>query len=224
VQLGSRLLARALPLALIATGCAEPRSPAAPASADYLRWVSFEAPINENVLLRWPLEAMPLRVYLPKPPDGLFPDPDVIQLSVRDGVMDWADQAAPGVPSFVFVDAAGDADIRFRWAAQPNGDWYVAYCAYQLDLLTRRFGVEHILVTGRWKDGRLADMHDVYSVVLHEMGHALGLGGHSPDAADVMFATGTGHTGLSERDRATLRALYAKPIGARVTGARKERY
>jgi hypothetical protein len=127
------------------------------------------------------------------------------------------------VPSFQFVDDPRDADIRFLWAAQPSGDWYVAYCAYQLDPLTRRFGVEHILVTGRWRDGRLADMHDVYSVVLHEMGHALGLGGHSPDEGDVMYARGSGHTGLSERDRATIRKLYAKPIGARVTGAYKER-
>jgi predicted Zn-dependent protease len=55
------------------------------------------------------------------------------------------------------------------------------------------------------------------------MGHALGFAGHSPHAADVMYAHLNPETrsGLSERDRATLRALYAKPNGHRVTGPKR---
>jgi predicted Zn-dependent protease len=189
--------------------------------ADYLRQVTFEMPGHQRVLLRWPHDKMPLRVHLPPPPEGLFPDPEAILDSVRGGITDWTDVAAPGVPRFAFVDEPGQADLRIRWAATPMGDGYVAYCSYQIDVMTRRFRVEHILVTGRWQDGRLADLHDVYAVMLHEMGHALGLGGHSDHPGDVMYPSAAAETrgGLSERDRATLRALYDRPIGARA-GAR----
>lgn len=51
-------------------------------------------------------------------------------------------------------------------------------------------------------------------ISLHEVGHALGLIGHSPNPADIMFlgeslADITRY--LSERDRQTLIRLYALP-------------
>lgn len=203
-------------LGFLAIGVA-PGVRAEESDGDYLRDVTFELPGHQRVLLRWPLDKMPLRVYLPSPPDGFFPDTEAILDSVRGGITDWTDVAAPGVPSFAFVDDPGRADIRIRWAETPIGDYYVAYCAYELNLYTRRFGVEHILVTGRWQDGRLADLHDVHRVMLHEVGHALGLGGHSDDPGDIMYGRSASEPvhALSARDRATLRALYERPNGSR---------
>jgi len=191
-------------------------------SATYLRWATFKVPVNEHVLLRWPTEKMPLRVHLPAPPAGLFEDPQAIYDSVRDGVLDWTDAAGPGIPSFVFVENAGEADIPIVWAKEPDGDWYIAYCAWDIQPFARRFGVSQILVTGRWGDAHVADLHDVYATVLHEMGHALGVGGHSPDPGDIMYSqiSGTAMSGLSQRDRATLEEIYARPIGTRVAGGR----
>lgn len=212
-------------LCAVATALACAASPSPGSGSDYLKWVAFEVPISEMVLLRWPERDMPLRVHLPRPPDGLFEDPDAIFESVRDGVLDWSNVAGPGLPTFEFVHDAGDADIPIVWASRPDGDWYVAHCAYAIDVMARRFGVSRILVTGRWREGHVADLHDVYAVVLHEMGHALGLGGHSPDAGDVMFPSVSERagTGLSSRDRNTLRLLYSRPIGTRIVGARGRR-
>lgn len=213
-------------LAVVATGlallaCASQPGGAGTASS-YLRYATFEVPINEHVLLRWPKKKMPLRVHLPAPPAGLFEDPTAIYDSVRDGVLDWTDVAGPGIPSFVFVEDPGDADIPIAWASEPTGDWYIAYCWLDIDRLARRLVATHILVTGRWGDGHVADLHDVHETVLHEMGHALGIGGHSPDQGDIMYAqaSATARGGLSDRDRATLAELYARPIGTRVVGGR----
>ena len=55
------------------------------------------------------------------------------------------------------------------------------------------------------------------------MGHALGLGGHSTSAADVMYKSitpGFDYT-LSASDRLTLSELYSSPIGKRVVGAKR---
>ena len=206
---------RLIPLALFTATLA-----ATADDEDYLRHASFEMAGHEHVLLRWPERKMPLRVYLTVPPEGLFPDPRVMHDAVRRGILDWSDVAEPGIPRFVFVDAIGDADIPIVWAEEPAGDWYIARCAYLIRPVRRHFDVDHIMVTGRWAD-RIADPNDVYRMVLHEVGHALGIGGHSPKAGDIMFASIKGGAqGLSERDRNTLKALYARPIGARISGAR----
>ena len=222
----SNLRSTAALLTVVAIGVAllacAPQLGGAHTTTSYLRYATFEVPINEHVLLRWPERKMPLRVHLPAPPEGLFEEPTAIFDSVRDGVLDWTDVAAPGIPSFVFVENPGDADIPIVWAKESTGDWYIAYCWLDIDRFARRFGVSHIVVTGRWGNGHVADIHDVYGTVLHEMGHALGIGGHSPDPGDIMYAdaSATASSGLSERDRATLAELYARPIGTRIAGGR----
>jgi len=194
-------------------------------SEPYLRWATFRVPIREDVLLRWPRERMPLRVHLPEPPPGLFEEPDRVRDAVRRGVLDWSDVASPGLPSFEFVEDHGDAEIPIVWADAPDGDWYIAHCSWHLQLVARRFGVARVLITGRWQDGRVARTDEIYRVTLHEIGHALGVGGHSPEPADIMNARLSKATapGLTERDRATLAALYSSPIGTRVPGGRGAR-
>ena len=161
---------------------------------------------------------MPLSVHLPSPSPDLFEDPEEVESAVRRGIVGWADVVSPGVPSFEFVDDQGDADIPIVWAEEPDGDWYIAFCAYDVNI-PNRFGVSHILVTGRWRGGRVASIEDIYAVTLHEMGHALGLMGHSDSREDIMYPsimpasmrsmmTASGEGLLSQTDRNTLRELY----------------
>ena len=75
-------------------------------------------------------------------------------------------------------------------------------------------------MTARWR-GQEPALDVIYGTVLHEMGHALGLAGHSPDSDDVMALSVRVGRSLTARDRATLRALYAKPNGHRVTGPKR---
>lgn len=160
----------------------------------------------------WPLRKMPLAVHLPRPPEGLFGDPDGVFQAERSAVLAWTDVASPGVPSFRFVDDHGDADIPIVWAEKPDGAWYIAFCSYHARPRRNLFDVEHLLVTGRRGNGVVASTDQIHEVVLHEMGHALGLAGHSDDPRDIMYpsASQDGTRRLSGRDRNTLRELYAR--------------
>lgn len=57
--------------------------------------------------------------------------------------------------------------------------------------------------------GGMASQAVLEAVVLHEMGHALGIGGHSPETADVMFGNPTARF-LSGRDVQTLQFLLGE--------------
>ncbi len=58
---------------------------------------------------------------------------------------------------------------------------------------------------------------DIRSVSAHEFGHALGIGGHSPFAEDMMFATFVSGVPLvvSERDLNTIKVAYCERFLAR---------
>ncbi len=52
---------------------------------------------------------------------------------------------------------------------------------------------------------------DIYSTALHEIGHALGINGHSSDKGDVLYPSTSVHSGrakLSSRDIKTVKWLY----------------
>ena len=214
-------------VSLIATPDSEP---------DYLRYVAFEAPGNERVLLRWEKDDMPLRVFVPRPPGGLFADADAVWDATKRGIIDWSGAAGPGLPAFQFADRASDAHIPIAWD-EVSGGWSVAHCFYSVNLFQRRFGVAQIVVTGRYRDGTETTPEFIYEVVLHEMGHALGLAGHSPNPEDAMYGFGRGPStnlpkfvgkrippktgsGLTARDRETLRLLYDRPVGDTIRGTR----
>jgi hypothetical protein len=219
---GGRLRAARAPLlgaALWCVSCASPGAESAappgsapePAPDTYIERVAVRDAFRDTYLMHWPRRKMPLSVYLPPPPDGLFPDPDAVLEAVRSAVLEWTDVAGPGVPSFHFVDAHGEADIPVLWAEEPDGDWYIAFCSYHANPRRNLFDVEQVLVTGRWRDGRVAEVEEIYLATLHEMGHALGLMGHSDDENDIMYPRAAFRAeGLSERDRNTLRELYAR--------------
>lgn len=125
----------------------------------------------------------------------------------------WAAAAAISFKGLAWANQRKSIDIFF--AAGDHGDGFkfdgpgrlLAHAFYPPPNAETIAGDLHLDADEPWKIG--ADV-DVFSVVLHELGHSLGLG-HSDDPNDVMYAFYHRHTELKPGDIAALRTIYADP-------------
>lgn len=82
-----------------------------------------------------------------------------------------------------------EADIRFNWEADPDmeagqvgeeTDW-VQFRRVGSALSGRKVAVVSVNLSRRWSKDEMR------AIVLHELGHALGIAGHSPSKGDIMY-------------------------------------
>jgi predicted Zn-dependent protease/Flp pilus assembly protein TadD len=175
-----------------------------------------------GVYARWDLNKMPLKVYIAPPPAGLrhFQPGFVAQVQKALGV--WMALVPP--MRAVWVSVPDGADIRVTWVNQLNnqgvntetGTLYNSGVTLPTIAGGKLQHMEVRLATLSLNGQPFtADM--LYATALHEMGHALGLRGHSDQPEDVMYSQNSQPKSLSRRDVNTLKRLYA--TAADVTNA-----
>ena len=173
-----------------------------PSSADYF---------GDMGMVLWPAAKFPLRVYVDESSGRGF------GAGSRDAILQamscWA-AANPSRIRFTEVDDISQADVIFQrplpgQVAQGSGGRTTS------DDNTDARGVRtqkraYVKLTCATQDyTQMTDYykHQLYNLALHESGHVLGMGGHSPSGLDVMYWKSP-LMQLSERDIATIRRMY----------------
>lgn len=153
-------------------------------------------------------EQMPIRVYV-----GDIPVPKTLRkqyLEVLEEVLSTWEKVSDGKVRFTQTDDREIADIRLSWSNKlpsypenPIGE----------AVLVRTEEI-HVEIKVGLRDSttiRPLSPHAAKSILLHELGHAIGLWGHSPNPRDVMYYAAKANY-PTKRDINTLQKVYSTPV------------
>jgi hypothetical protein len=160
----------------------------------------------DSTVRRWPVgsEAIGL-VIVPGGSPGFTPE---MVSEVRQALDAWS----PAAVGLRFLEQADTVDVKMivRWSDTLESDRAGA-TDVTWDKAGRVHRVTVYLAVRSPSTGRPFAPESRRAIVLHELGHALGLP-HSSHPEDVMFPIATA-SGLTDRDRFSLRLLYELPTG-----------
>lgn len=168
-------------------------------------------------LSRWPQSLMPLCVYI-APFRWYKSMSEVEGYKYRSMVLNafntWQ-SALSGMVTFNVVSNLNDSHINVEWKRVERKS--LGNCHFNYDNLGRYYSAE---VNIGLSDGiihkKYMDENEVYHTILHEVGHAIGLG-HSPNIEDIMYTPHQyGRVNLTMNDIQTARFLYKFEVGKTV--------
>lgn len=168
--------------------------------------------VTREGIIRWQAAQMPLKVYV-TPGDavpGFRPQfADILKQSLAA----WG-QASNGLVSFALVDRPEQAQIVCQWSNDPSKFKNIAEAGHAvLDSSTKTGlvrGTITLLTVPLVEQNPVTD-NRMRRTCLHEIGHVLGLAGHTANPDDAMFHTmGVSDTwkDLTQRDANTIVRLY----------------
>lgn len=179
----------------------------------------YEAVTDKGECIRWPRERLPLKVYVSNG-DGVQGFRESFSRALFDSFAAWS-QASQNRIMFSIVQNPKMADITFSWTGNPYdvrpsaGDVEQGICRiktlkFARENYTRLDRADVRILTVDRESGKPLSDDDMKKTCLHELGHALGLHGHSTNNHDIMFfsVSPTVWPVLSKRDKATLLRIY----------------
>lgn len=167
----------------------------------------------DTIVFHWPASTLPVRFYAD--PRGAMP------VLVSLGVDAWQAQFLYGEFGGIVVSDSNEADVIVQWRSSvppdvppdpglpvPACDGVTTYPSWAIGSAPGRAMHVALGALGGYTQSQVAAC--LRRVVIHELGHALGLLQHSPSPFDIMNQTPT-VTFPSSRDRNTVEILYHSP-------------
>ena len=159
---------------------------------------------------------MPLKVYIaPMQFYSKQGEDSRYRAMVKKALDSWQ-AVTKGKVSFQVVNTLYESQINVDWKRVERKA--LGHCYFSFDSANRLYSAEVSigLTDGLIHRDYMSD-GEVYHTILHEIGHAVGLG-HSPFITDIMYTPHQKNVlSISESDKLTLNWLYSLPQGATVS-------
>ncbi len=168
--------------------------------------------LRKGKIMRWTCK-MPLKVYIAPMKFYSKQGQDSRYRSMVRKALDAWQSATKGKVSFVVVNTLLESQINVDWKRVERKA--LGHCLFNYDSAQRLYSAEvSIGLTDGLIHSDYMDEGEVYHTILHEIGHAIGLG-HSPFKHDIMYTPHQkGVVSVSMSDVLTVNWLYTFPQGA----------
>lgn len=178
---------------------------------NYIEQVPFETDI-----LRWNQTTFPLKVAIDFPEGESIPE--YYKNEISNAFTQW--QNSTGFIKFSLdTTSLKKADIVVKFLPLPKSNCNSAGCKYVVaytEPLIKNRQLKKMTITLYDKDayGNYFSDKELYNTILHEIGHALGIMGHSYSTDDVMYMASTKEstTNIFTRFRSSFQYISAKDI------------
>ncbi len=176
---------------------------------DYLDEVT-----DNGRLIRWSVTKLPLKLYIERSPVGVRNFQPSFINNIRKAMDVWV-KALDNRITYVMVDSPEEADIRVYWVntLDTRGQHTETGTTFHAGITVpeiRDEQLKNMEIKMATFDiaGKPQSPQNILAVAIHEMGHAMGLLGHSEDIRDIMYAQNQLSFEPSTRDLNTIRRLY----------------
>lgn len=168
----------------------------------------IERVLSYGKLKRWNPETFPLTVYIENNPQL----PEYYYSEVKKAFQQWQKDTENFV-RFVYTNNKQSANIRceFKNFADLKNNSPGGMSLGVTQIKTKKGVLKYSQIDLAITDskGKYFNSKHLYSTILHEIGHSLGLSGHSVNKKDIMYPVNYSNSGLSKGDINTLKLLYS---------------
>ncbi len=167
--------------------------------------------------IRWAPDNIPIKIYVNNG-DKVRGYHATYLNELQTAMKDW-ENASQGKVKFEQVDSPEKASIRFYWSDNPSD---VSNAAEGGEALLRPMGntmaaVKITVLTVDITPGIHLNDQLIRYICTHELGHSLGIAGHSPSPKDIMYSSlplDYERLKISDRDAKTLQKLYTIDVAS----------